>query len=218
MANKANENAPEKDNKPEGGEEDADTKLANLVNSAVTSQLKRHMKNLGDQFGSMLDERLAALQPKPAAQQGQQGASAASDSDAMKEVEKLRGELKAQKQRAAEKEVYADVRSILTGKVREEAMDTAIKVLRSDGVIKIDARDGSATFKHSELGDVDLSEGLTEWLKGEGALFAPVAQAKRTPVRGASRAHARRTATNDDNLTPAQKTARDLQARGFTLG
>lgn len=211
-------NGQDTDNNAAETDTSVDPKLANLVNSAVASQLKRHMKGLGDQFGSMLDERLAALQPKPAAQQGQQGASAASDSDAMKEVEKLRGELKTQKMRAAEKEVYADVRSILTGKVRPEAMDTAIKVLRSDGVIKIDARDGSATFKHSELGDVDLSEGLTEWLKGEGALFAPVAQAKRPPVRGPSRAPSRPTATNDDNLTPAQKTARDLQARGFTLG
>lgn len=193
-----------------------DPKLANLVNSAVSSHLKRHLKVLGDQLGSMLDERLAALQPKPAAQQGQQGATAP-DNDPMKEIEKLRGELKTQKQRAAEKEVYADVRSLLTGKVRPEALDTAIKVLRSDGVIKIDARDGTATFKHSELGDIDLNEGLTEWLKGEGALFAPTAQAKRTPVRGPSRAPARPTATNDESLTPAQKTARDLQARGFSL-
>lgn len=211
-------NGQEADNNAADADTAVDPKLANLVNSAVSSHLKRHMKGLGDQLGAMLDERLGALQPKTAAQQGQQVSAASPENETQKEIAQLRQELKTQKQRAADKEVYADVRSLLTGKVRPEAMDTAIKVLRSDGVIKIDARDGSATFKHAELGDVDLAEGLNDWLKGEGALFAPQTPAKRSPVRGPSRAPARPTAMNDDNLTPAQKTARDLQARGFTLG
>lgn len=196
-----------------------DPKLANLVNAAVSSQLKRHMKGLGDTIGATLDEKLSALglKPQPAAPQG--GAQAGNESEALKEVEKLRGELKAQKQRAAEKEVFADVRSILSGKVRPEAMDTAIKVLKADGVIKIDARDGTATIKHAELGDLDLNEGLSEWLKGEGALFAPAPTGKKTPVRGPNRAPARPAPTaNDEQLTPAQKSMRDLQARGLSLG
>jgi hypothetical protein len=196
-----------------------DPKLANLVNAAVSSQLKRHMKGLGDTIGATLDEKLSSLglKPQPAAPQG--GAQAGPESEALKEVEKLRGELKAQKQRAAEKEVFADVRSILSGKVRPEAMDTAIKVLKADGVIKIDARDGTATIKHAELGDLDLNEGLSEWLKGEGALFAPAPTGKKTPVRGPNRAPARPAPTvNDEQLTPAQKSMRDLQARGLSLG
>lgn len=196
-----------------------DPKLANLVNAAVSSQLKRHMKGLGDTIGATLDEKLSALglKPQPAAPQG--GAQAGNESEALKEVEKLRGELKAQKQRAAEKEVFADVRSILSGKVRPEAMDTAIKVLKADGVIKIDARDGTATIKHAELGDLDLNDGLSEWLKGEGALFAPAPTGKKTPVRGPNRAPARPAPTvNDEQLTPAQKSLKDLQARGLSLG
>lgn len=193
-----------------------DPKLANLVNAAVSSQLKRHMKGLGDSFGSMLDEKLSALGVKPQPAPAKETQDAA---DPMKEVEKLRGELKAQKMRAAEKEVFADVRSILSGKVRPEAMDTAIKVLKADGVIKIDARDGAASFKHAELGDLDLNEGLSEWLKGEGALFAPAPTGKKPPVRGPSRAPARPAPTaHDEQLTPAQRSMRDLQARGLSLG
>lgn len=193
-----------------------DPKLANLVNAAVSSQLKRHLKGLGDTIGATLDEKLSALGVKP---QPAPAKDAADVPDPMKEVEKLRGQLKAQEMRAAEKEVFADVRSILSGKVRPEAMDTAIKVLKADGVIKIDARDGSASFKHADLGDhLDLNEGLSEWLKGEGALFAPAPTGKKPPVRGPSRAPARPAPTaHDEQLTPAQKSMRDLQARGLSL-
>jgi len=220
MANAANENAPEKDNKAKDLEEDTDTKLANLVNSAVTSQLKRHMKGLGDSFGSMLDEKIAALnlgkkeQPAPEKQPDKQG----KEPDTMGEIEKLRGELKAEKARAAEKEVFADIRGLLAGKIRPEAMDAAIKVLRADGLVKISARDGSAKFKSSE-GDGDVAEGLREWLEGEGAIFAPLpTQTKVKPrITGPSKAPARPVGGGEENLTPAQRTQRALQAKGLSI-
>ena len=224
MANAANENAPEKDNKPEGGEEDADTKLANLVNSAVTSQLKRHMKNLGDSFGSMLDERLASLnlgkkeEPKPS--KGEEAKDTnEKESAAMSEIEKLRGELKAEKARAAEKEVFADIRALLVGKVRPEALDMAIKVLKADGLVKINARDGSVKLKSAE-GDVELADGLEEWLKSDGAIFAPVPQAKPKPrITGPTKAPSRPASggSGDEGLTPAQKALRALQAKGLSI-
>lgn len=207
-----------KDTNGNAGADDAlDPKIGNAINAAVSSHLKRHMKGLGDQFGTMLDERLAALSqkketPAPAVEKPA--------ADPMQEVEKLRGELKAQKMRAAEKEVYADIRSHLTNKVRPEAMDMAIKVLKADGLVKIDSRDGTATFKSQDLGDVELAEGLEEWLKGEGAIFAPTAQAKKPRVTGPARAPIRPgpgAVGQEENLTPAQKTARALHAKGFTL-
>lgn len=193
---------------------DADTKLSNLVNSAVASQLKRHIKGLGDQFTATLDERLAGFKPQaPAAAPG----NAAPAVDPMQEVDKLRGELKAQKVRAAEKEVFADVRSYLSGKVRPEAMDTAIKLLKADGSIKVDVRDSSAKVKHPD-GDLDLHEGLSEWLKGEGAIFAPVQAAKKPPIKGPHRAPVRGNGgAETETLTPAQKSLQALQARGLSL-
>jgi hypothetical protein len=204
--------------------ETVDPKLANLVNSAVSSQLKRHMKGFGDQFGALLDEKLAALRTTsapaapaaPAVPTNSAGAPAAND-ETQKEIADLRLELKQQKQRAAEKEVFADVRSLLAGKVRPEAMDTAIKLLKADGLIKINARDGSAMFKHAD-GDLDLSEGIAEWLKGEGAMFVPAPTAKKPQIRGPNRAPARLApGTSDENLTPAQKSLRALSARGLSI-
>lgn len=201
----------------EAVEVDADAKLSNLVNSAVTSQLKRHMKSLGDQFGAVLDERLSAFKaPAPAALPGKAPAEADGNA-ALAEVEKLRGELTLQKQRTAEKEAYADIRSFLHGKIRPEAMDTAIKVLKADGSIKVNARDGSATMKHAELGTLDVTEGLTEWLKGEGALFAPMPTGKKPQIKGPHRAPARPGAAGNESLTPAQKSQAALNKLGLSL-
>lgn len=194
---------------------DADAKLSNLVNAAVTSHLKRHSKTMGEQFGTMLDERLAAFKPAAPAAPGK--VPAESEANALAEVEKLRGELTLQKQRTAEKEAYADIRSFLHGKVRPEAMDTAIKVLKADGSIKVNARDGSVTMKHAELGSLDVTEGLTEWLKGEGSLFAPTQAPKKLPVRGPHRAPARPGGAGNESLTPAQKSQAALSKLGLSL-
>jgi len=209
----------------EDTEVDADAKLSNLVNSAVTSQLKRHMKGLGDQFGTMLDERFAAFKPTaPAAPvvepaKGATAPAADAANGVNDEVAQLRADLKATKLRAVEKEVYADVRSLLAGKVRPEAMDAAVKLLKAGGQIKINARTEAVSFK-TEDGEVELKDGITEWLAGEGALFAPAmaptpARRKVNPANGAPQ---RGVGGGDgSNLTPAQRTARALAAKGLVL-
>lgn len=213
MANVADEKDPNA-----GNETDTlDPKIGNAINAAVSSHLKRHMKGLGDQFGTLLDERLSALN-LPKKETKTEDKPAPAQDAAMQEVEKLRGELKAQKMRAAEKEVFADIRGMLTNKVRPEAMDTALKLLKADGLVKIDSRDNTAKFKSPDLGEVDLHEGLEEWLKGEGAIFAPPAQARKLRLTGPAKAPARPAGGGqEENLTPAQKTARALQAKGLTI-
>ena len=204
-------------------EVDADAKLSNLVNSAVTSQLKRHMKGLGDQFGTMLDERFAAFKPAapaaPVVEPAKGAAAPAADaaSGVNDEVAQLRADLKATKLRAVEKEVYADVRSLLAGKVRPEAMDTAIKLLKASGQIKINSRTEVASFKIDDA-ELDLKEGLTEWLAGEGALFAPALAPARRKVNPANGAPQRGVGGGDgSNLTSAQKASRALAAKGLVL-
>ena len=217
----AKETKEPKDAANEAGDDALDPKIGNMVNAAVSSHLKRHFKGLGDQIGSMLDERLSSLNLKPQKDEAPapapaKGQAASEDEDTKAELAKLRKEMKEHNQRAAEKEAYADVRSQLAGKIRPEAMETAIKVLRADGAIKVN-RDGSVSFKHAD-GDMELSEGLSEWLKGEGAMFAPAPMAKKPQVRGPNRAPVRTTAGGgDENLTPAQKSARALAARGLKL-
>lgn len=204
-------------------EVDADTKLSNLVNSAVTSQLKRHMKGFGDQFGVMLDERFAAFKPAapaaPVVEQDKGKAAPAADAanGVNDEVAQLRADLKATKLRAVEKEVYADVRSLLAGKVRPEAMDAAVKLLKAGGQIKINARTEAVSFKTDD-GEIDLKDGITEWLAGEGALFAPTPAPARRKVNPANGAPQRGVGGGDvSNLTSAQKASRALQAKGLVL-
>ena len=202
---------------------DTDAKLSNLVNSAVTSQLKRHMKGLGDQFGTMLDERFAAFKPAapaaPVVEPAKGAAAPAADAanGVNDEVAQLRADLKATKLRAVEKEVFADVRSLLAGKVRPEAMDAAVKLLKAGGQIKINARTEAVSFK-TEDGEVELKDGITEWLAGEGALFAPALAPARRKVNPANGAPQRGVGGGDtSNLTPAQRSARALQAKGLVL-
>lgn len=193
-----------------------DPKISKLVNAAVSTHLKRHTKAMGDQFGAMLDERFAAFKPAATVPTPVPSKDAAVDGDdaTKRELEDLRNELKAQKQRASEKEVYADVRGLLQGKVRPEALDTALKLLKADGLIKI-RKDGSAAFK-SDQGEIDLAEGLSEWLSGEGVLFVPTQTPRRLPVKGPTRAPAR-VGETAQNLTPAQKVQADLARRGLVL-
>jgi len=201
---------------------DEDQKLAKLVNAAVSSQLKRQMRGLGDSLGAMLDERFTAMGLSGKAQ----GTTiTAPEKDAPNaEIEKLRAELKAQgaemkaqKLRAFEKEAMIEVKSILTGRIRPEMMETALKVVRANGNIKIDSKDGSATYKSEELGEVDLTEGLMEWIQGEGAVFAPTQLRQKPRVTSPAKAPVRPSNLGDENLTPAQRTQRALAAKGLSL-
>ena len=94
------------------------------------------------------------------------------------ELERFREDMAAQKKklaeqelRALEKEAYADVKAQLQGKVRPEALDMAVKLLRADGAIKLDVKKGTYAFKGPEGELLVIEEGIAEWLKGDGALF-----------------------------------------------
>lgn len=216
----------------EGGE--TDPKLVKLVNQAVTGQLKRAMRGHAATLGALLDEKLAALKPNgtgaaPEAKDRTKDKSSDGAPAANEELEQLRSEMAAQKKkladqelRALEKEAYADVKAQLQGKVRPEALDMAVKLLRADGAIKLDVKKGTYAFKGPEGELLDIEEGIAEWLKGDGALFvlqqpAPGARPKpklSAPVRAPARPGG---GSNNDNLTPAQRTANALAAKGLSL-
>lgn len=226
----ATEVANETENEEVKVEDGIDGKISKAVNSAITNHLKRRDKSLE----AMLDERFAALKslspsPSPGKPDGSNGASnggnrsgkgdgveGRGDDDTRQELEKLKAELKSQKQRAAEKEAYGEIRQALTGKIRPEAMETALKVLRADGLVKIGARDGSISIAHPD-GDLDVSEGLAVWLKGEGQIFAAVPSARKPPVKGPNRGPHRPTGEEAQQMTPAQRTVASLARSGLSL-
>jgi hypothetical protein len=202
-----------------------DPKIMKAVNQAVTSQLKRATGKLTDSLGTLLDEKLAAFKPAAGAPApdkkdpagGGAAAGPAADDGSKAELAQLRADLKAQKLRGLEKETYADVRAFLTGKVKPEALDTAVKLLKADGRIKLDMRTETASYKGDD-GDVDVQTGISEWLKADGALFAAAPAPARPGARPALRAPARPNAGGGGaELTPAQKSAQQLAAKGLTL-
>lgn len=224
MANAAGETVDVKEPKEAGDDKGGDDALNKLVNSAVSSQLKRHLKGLEATFGSLLEEKLATItgsrkdapdgQPERPAKSGKslpKDGDGDDGYDPKREIESLRNELKAERNKTREKEVLADVKSGLAGKVKPEAMGAALRLLRD----RITIKSSGVTFVNDEGESVDLEDGVAEWLKSpEGALFAvpPTPSVSRKAAFGAKAPH--RPAPNE-NLTPAQKTARDFQRLGL---
>lgn len=228
LANAAGETADPKEPKDAGDDKGGDDALNKLVNSAVSSHLKRHLKGLEGTIGSLLEEKLAGLtggrkdgddgQPARPAKGGK--APAKSDDDegdgynAKSEIESLRNELKAERAKMREKEVLADVKSGLAGKVKPEAVGPALRLLRD----RITIKGSSVTFKNDDGESVDLDDGIAEWLKSpEGALFAtpPTPSVVRKAAFGAKAPHRPAPTGKDEDLTPAQKTARDFARLGL---
>ncbi|MDI3282123.1 hypothetical protein [Polyangium sp. 15x6] len=213
-------NGPETDtsaDSTQGNEPSADDKkLANLVNSAVSAHLKRHLGKLSETIETSLAEKLAGLQqsaPKKADESDPKP-----DDDLRKELSALKDQLKSEKQKAREKEAYAELKAKLADKVRPEALDTVLKVLKHDGRISL-KRDGSVAFLHED-GEMDLDEGLSEWLKSrEGSMFAPPpnprSNAAKKPNYGV-KAPAR-TSSESGEIDPLAKTEMMLTKLGLRL-
>lgn len=215
------------------GGDDTDAKLTKLVNSAVSTHLKRQMGKLGESFGSMLDEKLAALghikAPKePDGDGGTANGKAPikpKDDDAddvRKELNTLRAELKAEKTKQREREVFVDVKSLLVGKVRPESIETAMKLIKHDGKIVIKAN-GTVLYR-GEDGDVSLEDGIAEWLSGsEASVFvpapAPSRVAAKKPTYGAKvpQRGGNGNGGGEENLTSAQRANAMLQKKGLSL-
>lgn len=201
-------NAPEANSENTSIEtsDDSDKKLANLVNAAVSSHMKRFMK----QFEATQSE-------KQVSQSSSQTPSspASDDSDVRKELAKMKAELRAEKAKAREEKVFSDVRSRLSGKVRDDAVDLALKVFRADQKIVID-EEGNTVFRHEGI-DHDIEDGIAEWLQSkEAAVFRPAPTAKKVPGKTQVKAPARSAPAGgfDD---PASKTLAQLQKLGISI-
>jgi hypothetical protein len=153
---------------------DADQKLANLVNSVVSSHLKRSLGKALDEAIAPLREQFSAQRTTTDAPKSPKGGDEVSQRIAALEAE-LSDERKARKaeqSKAREDKAYLDLRAELTGKVRPEALDHAVTVLRAHGKVKVSA-DGRVSFKHADA-DYDLQEGVAEWVRSKDAsLFVP---------------------------------------------
>ena len=132
MADVKNETQTEVDHENTDSSE-ADKKLANMVNSAVTSQLKRHLSKfesslleLKESFGQARD---AAPKHSDATREDKKTDD---NSQAMREIERLKTELNAEKARVREEKAYTALRTYLSDKVIPERVDVALKLFKAD--------------------------------------------------------------------------------------
>lgn len=159
--------------------------LGNLVNSAVTSQLKRllgpavaeALKPHVDGFAGIREQldKLTKGVATPDKSQGGQG-----QDDVAKRIAELEKQLngerearKAEKASAAKEKAFSALRAELTGKVRPEAVDAAAKLLfHAEGAIHI-GEDGTVAFRMGD-DEHDLATGVKAWAKSPAsALFRP---------------------------------------------
>jgi hypothetical protein len=224
MANVSNENTEVEINavSDEHSSNEADKKLANMVNSAVTSQLKRHLSKFENSL-SELKESFSSRQvsERPSDQHDKKSAKD-DDSLAMREVERLKAELNAEKARVREEKAYTSLRNYLSDKVIPERVDVALKLFKADQKIHF-RRDGTPIVKHDSE-EFELEEGAAQWLKSkEAAMFLPAPNAnkaasvaaKNLPFRTPAKVSTQNGQEQPSN--PAAKTLLQLQKLGIDL-
>lgn len=151
-------------------ETSTDKDLANVINAAVSAQLKRHMAKIPE----MMETMWAAKQAAPAQPSApQEGSSTATNEEksTRQELDDLKRQLKAEKQRAKEGQALSDVRGKLAPHVLPEALDLALKVIQADRRVVVK---GDSVKWVSDGVEVDLDEGVSEWVNSkEAAYFLP---------------------------------------------
>ena len=163
---------------------ESDKKLANLVNSAVSSHIKRALPKYLEEaitpHMSKLQEMMSqSRQPEPSKSATQPAQPSGADPEVMKQLESLQNQLKKEqetrareRQQARQDKAFADVRSELVGKVRPEAIDHVLKVMAHDRLIDVD----SSAMVSVKVGEdlLPLKDGVAEYLKRkENAIFLP---------------------------------------------
>jgi len=182
---------------------DSEKKLANPLNAPVSSHMKRFMKQLE-----------SAQSEKQVSPQSSQAPS--EDSDVRKELAQLKAQLKAEKAKAREERAYAEARGKLSGKVRDDALELAMKVFKADGKLVID-EDGTTAFRHEGV-DHDLDDGIAEWLNSkEAAVFRPAPKASKVPGKTTVKAPARVGSGNSDIKDPLQRAMAQISAYGLPI-
>lgn len=174
--------------------------IAQIVNSAVTTHLKRGLAKAIDEAIAPLKQKLET--PPPSGDGGGKGKEADPEVVALrKQLDDLKGVVKASQEaasaaekRAADERAYNALRSELSGKVRPEALDVATDYLfRAQGRVVIDEQTGEPRFKHrtalvAGMPEEDhlfpLSDGVKQFLKGkEAQLFLPAPNTAPNPQR-----------------------------------
>jgi len=223
----------------EGGEQPSQApkyltqdEVAGIVNSAVTSQLKRSMsKSIESALEAALKpirEKLEAAptQAPPAQSQGSSEspevlALKRQHAELLEKVEKAEQARVQAEQRARDDRAYQELRAIVGKSVRPELADMLAKnMFFADKVVEFD-ESGKPLMRvkrkspiYGETEDaLPLADGVAEFLKSDEAkVFLPAPQGSESQKLPRSNASATRGSLDDPNLTPQQHAA-ILEAR-----
>lgn len=179
--------------------------LGNIVNSAVTSQLKRFIKNefpalLGEALKPVTEQLAAIKAAPPQPQEGGDGDKKPKVDPQVaaltQQIEEMKAKLtrEAEQRAAAEKKArddraFSEFKGYLAKSVRPEMLDmVASHLFHIEKMIDV-AEDGTATFKgtRTNFGITEevaypLKDGVEQWLKGDQAkAFLPAPSTSNTP-------------------------------------
>lgn len=191
-----------------------DQKLSNMVNAAVGNHMKRslpkfleealtpHMTSLKEQFAS-----LRPAEPSKAPKEGDDTNARVTQLEAM--LKKEQAARAAERQQTRNDRAYGDLKAVLAGKVRPEAVEMVAKLIKADGRLVV-TDSGEASLRVGDM-EHDLSTGIAEFLKtGEAQMFlpAPGYGPSSKPLKPGQRPPARTGGPPPANETPAQKAQR----------
>lgn len=196
-----------------------DQRIANMVNAAVSGHLKRALpKALADAMETHLapfKERLGSgTKAEPAPKGGDETSSKIADLERKyQESERARA---AERVAGYQHRAFDTVRGELSGKVRADALDSALKILKADGCIQV--REDGTPFLAMNDQELSITEGVKLFLKTkEGALFLPAPAPAKPGQKGGGK-FTPRAAAPEAKETPMQKTLRMIEERKAARG
>jgi len=168
-----------------------EARIHEIVNSALAGRDKRYDKRLAEMLETSLspfkEQFLEKSQEKSTIASNSVPSNSQSNSEVIalqKQLELMQKTLKQKEDATAlqaksirEKEAFGQLKTILNGKVRPDAVDHVAKLIfHADKKIKV-GEDGSMAYQVDADNEIDVQEGVKQYLKSKDALIflpAPV--------------------------------------------
>lgn len=149
--------------------------VANIVNSAVTSQMKRYEARIAAEFEKKLAAVQAAVAPKETDEAPKKGKSPefaaleAQLAQMAKRAEEADAKAAAAEKKARDESGFNALKSSLSGKVNPEYLDVlAEHMFHVRKVVDFD-ENGTPLYKHDENTVLPLANGIDQFLKSDAA-------------------------------------------------
>ena len=194
-----------------------EARIHELINAALLGSSKRTEKR----FAEMLEQSLAGFKDKTETKvevQSDKVAPSAEVAALQKQIEKMQKEreaeklsLAAQSKSVREKEAYGQLKSLLTGKVKPEAIEHVAKLIfHADKRVAVND-EGQMTYRTDDDSEIDINEGVKQYLKSKDAsIFLPAPVSKAAPAKPAFGGLQLPNRSTSEEVKPSASQASDL--------